>query len=187
MSNQNSSGRETSLAGLIGALIVTVACIIGFVMFREITRDVPETRPEAIDWKPVADAALREGHPIAVPEVPENWIVTNIRFEPTIKPTWDLAMLTDKEKFAGLFQSGERVETLVESHVDEDAEEGDPVTIPSGDLAGEWQTFTDDGGDFALVHQDVNGTVLIYGSAPRQQLIDMAGSLVVGTPKSPTQ
>ena len=174
----NKPGRhETSLGGLIGAMIVLVACILGFVGFRELTREVPENKPQAMEWQPLVESAQGQGHEIAVPEVPEKWIVTNIRFEPTLHPTWEMSFFTDEEKYAGLRQEDERLDTLVEARVDKEAKEGDPVTISTGDFAGEWRTFTDEGGDFALAHEDPEGVVLVFGSAPREDLIELASTL----------
>ncbi len=158
-------------------MIVLVACILGFVGFRELTREVPETKPQALEWAPLAKSAQGQGHQIVVPEVPAEWIVTNIRFEPTMNPTWEMSFFTDDEKYAGVHQEDERLDTLVEKRVDEHAEEGDPVTISTGDFPGEWRTFTDDGGDFALAREDEKGAVLVFGSAPREDLIGLASTL----------
>jgi hypothetical protein len=175
----NKPGRhETSMGGLIGAMIVLVTAILAFVAFRELTREVPEIKPTAVvGWQEAAESTLRDGHAIAVPEVPSDWIVTTLRFEPTLKPTWDLGMFTADEKFAGVYQVDERVDTVVEERVDEKAVEGEPVEIPTGDLAGEWMTFTDEGGDYALVREDENGVVMVYGSADEEEIRALAGTI----------
>lgn len=161
-------------------MIVLVLAVLAFVGFRELTREVPVTEMEAIEWVPVAESAVAEGHPIAVPVLPEKWFVTDIRFEPTAVPTWELAIHTSDNNFMGLSQSDERVDVLIEKYVDENAEEADPVTVTGGDLAGEWETFTDGGGDFAMVHEDENGAVLLYGSASRAEIEKIANTITIG-------
>ena len=173
----NKPGRhETSIGGMIGAMIVLVACILAYVGFREVFRDTPEVKPEAVEWASAANAAIDAGHPVVRPELPAGWIVTNVRLEPTKPPLWDMSMYTDGEKFAGLHQEDERVADLVETYIDDEATEGDPVRV-GGELAGEWQVFTDDGGDTGLVLQRETDVVMVYGSAPKDELVDLAGSL----------
>lgn len=178
MSNKSPGRYESSFGGLMGAMIVMVTLVLVFVGYRELFRDNPEVKPTHVtEWRELADSAHTDGHPIAVPEVPQDWLVTTIRFEPTMNPTWQLSMLTDDDKFAGIYQIDERLDTIIEERVDEEAEEGDPVTITGGDLAGEWRTFTDDGGDYALAHEDRSGVVLVYGSATPEELTALANSL----------
>ncbi|MFC6152653.1 DUF4245 family protein [Nocardioides yefusunii] len=178
MSNKSRSGYESSFGGLIGAMIVMVALVLVFVGYRELFREVPETKPQHIEnWRELADASQAEGHPIAVPEVPEEWLVTNIRFVPSLSPTWDIAMLTGDDKFAGVFQTDDRLDNVIEERVDKNAQEGEPFTVTGGDLAGEWRTFTDKGGDYALAHEDRSGVVLVFGSADEKELQDLANTL----------
>lgn len=164
-------------------MIVLVACVIAFVGFREAFRETPDVKPQAVEWEPEFDYRRAQGHLILRPELPAGWIVTNVRIEPTKPPTWDMAMFTAGEKFAGLHQEDERVTDLVASYVDENADEGDPVTI-GGELAGEWRVFTDDGGDTGLVLQREDDVVLVYGSAPKKELVALAESLTTDPVKN---
>lgn len=167
---------ETSIGGMIGAMIVLVACILGFVAFRDAFRETPEIQPEAIEWELAANAALDAGHPIVRPEVPDGWLVTSMFFRPTQPVTWGLGLYTDDGKFAGLRQEAAPLADLIETYVDDEAEEGDPVTI-TGEFAGEWETWTDEGGDTALVFVREDDVLMVYGSAPKDELVSLASGL----------
>ena len=58
----------------------------------------------------------------------------------------------------------------------------DPVQI-SGSVAPEWQTFSDPGGDHAFAAELGEETVLVYGSAPEDELRALVASLTTETLK----
>lgn len=173
-----SPGRyQTSMAGMVGAMIVLVGCILAFVAFREVNREVPEVQPEPVDWEIAVSAAADAGHPVVAPsELPSEWIATSISFQPTDPPTFGLGVLTDDRKYVGLRQEDERRDDLLETYVDKDAVEGDPIEV-EGEFSGEWQTWSDEGGDTALLLQRDDDVLLVYGSAPVDDLVAFASSL----------
>lgn len=177
---------ETSMGGMIGAMIVMVAVVLGFVVFRDATRETPEIQPEAIEWELAANAAIDGGHPVVRPELPEDWIVTSMFYEPTDPLTWGLGIYTADGKFAGLRQEDARVADLLETYVDDEPDEGDPVTI-TGEFAGEWDVWTDEGGDTGLVLQRERDVLLVYGSAPKDQLVDLASGLTTEKVEIPSR
>lgn len=179
-----SPGRyQTSMAGMVGAMIVLVGCILAFVAFREVNREVPEVKPEAIDWQTAVTAAADNGHPVVAPaKLPADWIATSIDFKPTDPPTFGLGMLTDKGKYVGLRQEDERRADLIEMYVDDEAVEGEPVEV-GGEFAGAWDTWTDEGGDTALLLQREDDVLLVYGSAPEEDLVEFASSLRTAQPR----
>lgn len=165
------------MAGMVGAMIVLVACILAFVLFRESSREVPETEPTAIAWESAARAAADEGHPVVAPgELPEDWIATSIDFRPTSPPVFGLGLLTDDGRYVGLRQDRVPLENLLETYVDEETRPGDPVEV-SGEFAGEWDSYTDEGGDRALVLDRNEDFLVVYGSAPMADLVEFASSL----------
>lgn len=182
-----SPGRyQTSMAGMVGAMIVLVGCVLAFVLFREVNREVPEVQPEPVEWETAVSAAADAGHRVVAPaELPEKWIATSIDFQPTDPPTFGLGVLTDEGKYVGLRQEDERRDDLLETYVDEDAVEGDPTEV-EGEFAGEWQTWTDEGGDTALMLQREDDVLLVYGSAPAEDLIAFASSLRTAQPEGPS-
>lgn len=175
-----SPGRyQTSVAGMVGAMIVLVGCVLAFVVFRETTRDVPQVEPEAMDWKTSVVSIQGQGHEVVHPaDLEDGWIATTIEFRPTKPVTFGLNMLTEEGRFVGLRQEDQRLEDLLATFVDDEAVEGDPVRI-GGDLGGEWQTFTDEGGDTALVLDRKDDYVMVFGSASRTVLVDFASTLTL--------
>ncbi|QCC76626.1 DUF4245 family protein [Nocardioides daphniae] len=123
-----SPGRyQTSMAGMVGAMIVLVGCVLAFVAFRETSREVPQVEPEAVEWQAAVTALVDEGREVVAPEVlPEEWIATNVRIAPSDPPVLELSMLTDQEKFVGFRQDDEDLEDLLKTYVDEKARPGDP-------------------------------------------------------------
>jgi hypothetical protein len=166
-----------SFGGLIGSMIVLVLVVFGIVLFRGAFRDVPEYEPEPIDYLALV-ASIQAGDltPVYPEELPEGWIVKDATFTPGDRPVFDLAMSTDEGRFAGLRQEDDDIDDLVRTYVGADATEGDPVTLDS-EVASQWQTFTDPGGDTALA-AEVDGTsVLVWGSAPEEDLQDLVETL----------
>lgn len=170
---------ERSMSGMVGAMLVTLAVILAFVVFRAVNRNDADISPEAVDYLEVVEGAQQGGVTVTYPpELPDGWIATRAAFEAEPGRVWALSMLTDDEEFVGVRQSEAELEDLVEKYVDEDAEEGDPVTLDSP-LAKEWTTFTDSGGDYAVA-ADVRGSfVLVVGSAGKDAVEDLAASLVM--------
>lgn len=170
---------ERSMAGMVGAMAVTLLLIIAFVAFRAVNRDNPEYEPEEIEYLPVVQA-LQQGtelRPAYPPSLPAGWISTQASWDPDTM-TWKLNLLDDRGRFVGVRQSTELPEqVLVERYVDEDAERGDTVTL-AGTLAGEWTVWTDDT-DYALVVEREDDVVLVVGTGGAEQVRGLAESLVL--------
>lgn len=168
---------QTSFAGMVGAMIVIVAAIVAFVLLRDLNRESADTSPEPLEWRSAVQGAQDSGFEVVHPSaLPVGWSVTSVRFTPTDPPLWSMGMLTDNGAFIGVHQEDESVDDLLETLVDEDPAEGEVLEL-DGDLAGEWQTYTDDGGDVALVLERGEDVVLVYGSAPRDVVAELAASL----------
>ncbi|QCC76627.1 hypothetical protein [Nocardioides daphniae] len=52
----------------------------------------------------------------------------------------------------------------------------------TGDFAGEWRSWSDEGGDHALVLDHGETQLMVYGSAPLEDLVELASMLVVADP-----
>jgi hypothetical protein len=170
-------GRYTrSVNGMVGAMVVVFLVVVAFVVFRDAVRSDVTTTVEEIDYvQPAAFAQEQAGFEIlAPPRLPEGWRSTSVRYTPGIDERWHLGLLTDEDRYVGVEQARSTEENLVETHVDEDATRGDAVTVD-----GErWQTWTDEGGDLALVRRGVDVTTLVVGhEMPLEQLVDFAASL----------
>jgi len=169
---------QRSANGLLGAMVITVVVVVGFVGFRSLFSDEPEVRPEAVDYLEIVglaqDADIR---PVYPQELPEGWIATRAEVVPDERPAFDLALLTDDELFVGVVWSAESLDTLLAERVDdEDVEDADPLTV-RGSVARTWEGYADPGGDRAYAAEVGKRTVLVYGSASDEELRGIVASL----------
>jgi hypothetical protein len=178
VSAQGQPSRYTrSFSGMIGALVVTVLAVLAFVVWRGLWRTDVETEPEAVDWKARVELAeqadLRVVHPR---ELPAGWTATSTELAAGDDPRWSLGVLTDEGRFVGIRQQDTSVSDLVELYVDEDAEAGADATVPS-DITDTWQTWSDDGGDVGYSTELGDEALLVYGSAPAEDVEAYLGLL----------
>lgn len=151
--------------GLVGSLLVSVLLILAFVGLRSLNRDHLEIKPESVDYLATVADAQAGGYTLVYPAtLPEGWIADSIDFVPGSRPAWGIGMLTDSGKYVGLRQENAPVGALLDTYVDPDPTEGNPVDV-SGSIAPTWQTYADAGGDHAFVAELGDDTVLVYGSA----------------------
>ncbi len=167
---------QRSFGGLVGSMIVLVVLLTAFVVLRSLNRDDPEVRPEAVDYLEtvrLAQAARSGGDLPAA--LPDGWLATRV----DAGAVWSISLLTDDGDFVGVKQvlePGTSLDDLVETSVDEDAAEGEAVGVESV-LAPRWRTFTDAGGDTAYAAEVAGEWVLVFGSAPADEVLDVAASL----------
>ena len=178
MSGQGQPSRYTrSFGGMTGALIVTVLFVLAFVAWRGLFRGEVDDTPVAVDWRESVELAqqadLRVVHPR---ELPAGWTATSVDLFAGDEPRWGLGVLTDDDDFIGIRQQDASVDALVELYVDEKAEAGDDASV-SSDVADTWQTWSDDGGDHGYATELDEDAVLVYGSAPVEDIETYLGLL----------
>lgn len=178
--SQGSGRYQRSAAGMVGAMIVTLLAIVAFVAFRAINREELVVEPTAVDYLQTVEA-LQQGNdldPAYPPELPDGWIARRAVFTAE-NLAWELDLLTDEEKYVGIRQAAMRPKDLIEEYVDE---EGEPegVTGLGGKLDLEWVGWKVDGGDTAYTTEIDGQSLLVFGSAPDEEIRDVAASLVVG-------
>jgi hypothetical protein len=161
---------------MVGAMVVLVAVVVGFVVFRDVNRSDPATPVRAVDYTRAADYARGQASftLLAPPSLPAGWRATTVDYVPGRHDRWHLGMLTGQDRYVGLEQSADPVAAMVETHVDPAAEKGAPVQV-----AGvPWATYTDSGGDLALVRRAGGTTTLVVGhEVPQATLVDFVASL----------
>ena len=167
---------QRSTAGMVGAMIVLVLLVAAFVVFRDANRNDLARSARAVDY--TQDAAFAREQAgfdlVAPPQLPEGWRATTARFVAGGDERWHLGMLTEDDDYVGLEQSAASAESMVATHVDEEARRGKPVTV-DGDR---WVTWRDDGGDLALVRESGGTTTLVVGNGvPVDVLADFTASL----------
>jgi hypothetical protein len=168
---------QRSIAGGIGSLIVLIAVVLAFVAFRAVFRDNDAVDVEAVDYlavvAPAQEAGIRVVYP---PSLPEGWTATSVAFVPGERPAFGVGMLTDDDLFVGVRQADEELADLLETYVDTQVVKGDVVTL-DGAIVPEWQEWSDDGGDHAYSATVGDTEVLVYGSAPTEDLLTVVRSL----------
>lgn len=171
---------QRSTGGLIGAILITLVAIGGFVVFRALVRDEVREEPEALDYLESVGFAQEAGVEVAYPaSVPEGWAATSVDYQPGDPPAWGVGFLTDETLFVGVRDEDASLDDLLETYVDEDEDEIEQLadrTLGS-DLASTWQVFEDIGGDRAYAAEVGDRVVLVYGSAPVEDLELVVGEL----------
>ncbi len=178
MSGQGRPSRyNRSFGGMTGALVVTVLVVVAFVAWRGLfNADVDDT-PQAVDWQESVKLADEAGLQVVRPsELPAGWTATSVELKAGDDPRWGLGVLTDEGDFVGIRQQDASVDSLVELYVDEKAEAGDDATVAS-DVTDTWQTWSDSGGDHGYSTEVGDEAVLVYGSAPTEDIEAFLGLL----------
>lgn len=165
------------MSGIV-ALAVALGAAIGWYYLGRPDESAQPIR--TVDWSAwvragLADDALLLHAPAALPQ---GWRATSATYQGGNQPRWKLGMLTDQGRFVGLEETYESAEDVVERVVDENATEGPEVTI-NGAV---WQSWSDEGGDYAVsldidVPEGRSESVVVFGSAPDEEIRDFAGTL----------
>lgn len=173
-----------STGGLIGSMIVLVALVGAFVLFRGTFRDTPEYKPANLDYRSVVREAAGGGVSLVAPRsLPDGWRTTAVTFTPGDRWKWDLALLTSAGRFVGLHEEDDDAVDLLTTLIDENPQQGDDLQV-QGSVAPTWQSWTGSGGDHAFTAEVGEGetrrTVVVYGSAPVADLKTVVESLEAG-------
>lgn len=157
-------------------MLVLLLVIGAFLVFRELNRTTPESMVRTVDYVQVAEFARAEASfDVLVPEsLPPGWRATTATYTPGADEAWHLGLLTDEDKYVGLEQAASSPSAMVETHVGEEAVRGEAVRIEGRS----WTSWSDDGGDDALVRRDGDTTTLVVGTTGQDVLADYVGSLV---------
>ncbi|HET7067646.1 MAG TPA: DUF4245 family protein [Nocardioides sp.] len=172
---------QRSSSGMVGALIVTLLVIFAFVAFRALNRTDLEVKPEKIDYLAQVHYAQEAGaRPVYPARLPAGWYATTVTFSPGDRSGLELSMLTADGQYAGFVESPASPPQVLTTYVDPHPQAGGPVTV-DGSVVSRWEAWTDTGGDSALVaqrgHGSSQGSLLVFGTVPRAQLMQLAASL----------
>lgn len=162
---------------MVGAMIVTVGVIAAFVAFRAINRDDLEVQRDEIDYLSIVEE-LQETSDVKLaypPSLPEGTKAVNI--EPTKAQGWSLDVLTDDGKYLGVYSGVSPVDDWVEKYVDPNPKKGEVVELDSK-LSKKWQSWSDEGGDYAVTTKHRGEVLMVFGSADDELIRQVAGSLV---------
>jgi hypothetical protein len=168
---------QRSAGGLVGSMIVLGVLLVAFVGIRSLTDRHPDTAVRVVDYAKVVAPAKQQAdfHLVAPSALPTGWRATSAGFDESGgSQHWHLGVLTDQDRYVGLEQGDDTLRSMVSQYVDEQAERGKRV-----DVAGRpWTTYTDSGGDLALVRSGAGATTLVVGhDVPQATLVAYAASL----------
>jgi hypothetical protein len=171
------SRHQRSMAGMIGAMLITLLVILAFIALRGFTREQAEVDVPPVDYLDAVGAAADTGLALAHPrELPDGWRATSVDLDRDESAEWTMGMLTDEGRFVGIRQEEESADDIAAVALDEDAVEGEEVTL-DGALARTWTTWSDEGGDTGYAAALGDETVLVYGSAPPEDLEEVIALL----------
>lgn len=164
---------ERSFGGLIGAMILTVVVIIGYVVFRAVVRDDFEVERDTVDHEMVVRGYQESGDDsVTYPRaLPAGWRA--VAAGPSAANGWLLDVLTEDDEWSvGLRQEDRSVPDMLRVYIDEDGQaEADGTVALTGDLGGEWQVYRDSSdGDYALVRDLGERNIIVYSRAPEEQV-----------------
>jgi hypothetical protein len=177
-------GRYTrSTSGMIGALVVTLLVIVGFVAFRAFNRSDLDVKPEHVDYLAQVRFAQQDGADLVYPaRLPSGWYATRVTFSPGSPGSPGasnelmLSMLTAGGDYVGYVQSPATLSELLTTYVDAHPQAGEPVTVP-GSVVPTWTTWTDTGGDTALATTHGRESLVAFGTVSQGRLEQLVRSL----------
>lgn len=164
---------QRSASGMVGAMVVLLLVVAAYVGFRALTREELEVEPERVDYLAAAGFAQESDLTVVYPPVvPDDWTPTSLESRPG--EVWGIGFITPGG-FVGLHQSDDAPTDLLATYVGEDAEEVGTIEVASS--AAPWRAYEDRGGDLGYLGEIDGEQVLVYGSAPADDLRRLAGSL----------
>jgi hypothetical protein len=177
-SSANGPGRyQRSAGGLVAALVITVVAVGGLLWVLSLFRADTDIRPDEVDYLQIASEAQDAGlAPVYPSSLADGWVATAYDVEPGDQPVLEIRMLTNDERFVGLHQEAADAATLLREAGVEDATPTDIYSV-QGSVAEAWQGYEDEDGDTAYAAEVDDRTVLVYGSAPPEDLEDLIGRL----------
>lgn len=164
---------QRSASGMVGAMVVLLLIIGAYIGFRALNREELEVEPERVDYIAAARFAQESDRTVVYPpSVPDDWKPTSV--EARSAEAWGIGFVTPGG-FVGLHQSDDSATDLLTTYVGEDAAELGPVEVEGA--TAPWQAYEDSGGDLGLLGEVDGEQVLVYGSAPSDDLQRLASSL----------
>ncbi len=169
---------QRSANGMVGAMVVLVLLVGGFVAVQALGRDHDVDPVRTVDFEPVAEQARsdRKLYAFTPDPMPDRWRATSVSYVPGRAPRWHLGMLTDAGKYVGIEESLSPEKAVVAEFVDPEAVRGGDVRL----RGRTWRVWTDSGGDYALVLATPERTVLVGGSAGEKAVRGLVDGLSRG-------
>ena len=173
--SQQTARYQRSFSGMAGAMVLLLVLILGYAGVQAFF-EKPDAEVKTVDYGRVLPAARKAADfdLVAPPRLPAGWRATTVGFVTSPDARWHLGVLTDKGRYVGLEQADQSVRSMVTQYVDDSAERGGAVQVSGRP----WATYTDSGGDLALVRRAGRTTTLVVGhDVPRSDLVSYTATL----------
>lgn len=176
------TGYQTSLAGLVGAMLLCLLLIVGYIGLRAFTREDLVTTPTALDYVPVVKQYQESGETVLYPRtLPDGWLATSLDNTPGQRPTFGLGFLTASTngQFVGYKWADISPSSLVERAMGDDAREGERVTLDTPEFGSEWTEWTRNADvGYTVQYPATDGrTLLVWGTLEKKVMVDFINSL----------
>jgi hypothetical protein len=171
--SETRSGYRSSFAGLVGALLASLA-VVGVFFLGTVLNQQDDSTPPTQDYTAELAVARAEApFRVLAPEpAPSGWRATSSEYVGAgPEKSWHLGFLTDDGKYVGLEQGNAVPQAFVQDKTPAD-QPGPPLQIDGK----HWQTLTGDH-ETALVLFGQDVTTVVTGTAPESELIVFARSL----------
>ncbi|GAB2975471.1 DUF4245 family protein [Nocardioides montaniterrae] len=159
--------------GLVAALVTTVVVVGGLLVFMGMFRHSTDIKPQPIDYLQAVRDAQPRLEPVYPTRLPEGYIATQAQV-PDDNDGFEIDLLHGEHDFIGIRVAHVApIAQLVHEGIDKDAVDAADYTVPAeiaAPLARHWDGFRDDGGDTGYGAVVGRLKVLVYGSAPAEQL-----------------
>jgi hypothetical protein len=161
---------KRSTAGLVVSLLVSGIGVVAFIWFLSLFRSETIIEPEPIAYlDAVANLQSAGTEPVYPATLPEGWFATGVDVEAGPVAAVGLKFLTDEGRFVGIRQEQTTIRGLLNTYVPGGATEAQGYTSGSS-VARVWDGYTDSARDTAYAAEVGDEIVLVYGSAPPEDL-----------------
>lgn len=166
---------ELPITSIVGAMLVVLVVVIGFVAVRAVLRDNDAVPVRTVDYNHLIAEGKADGRlsMLSPRPMPAGWRATSARYRGGVNAHWHLGVLSSGEKYVGLEQARESVEELIAASVKGEPAKGAPIEIGGR----QWQQWRVPKGDYVLTCTDGDAAVLLRGSAPAIEIQAYAARL----------
>lgn len=155
---------ELPWTSIVGAMLVTVAVVAGFVLVRGALRTNDATPVPTVEYSHLLRVGQEDGKLLMLSPkpMPAGWRATSAKYTGGAGARWHLGILTSSEKYVGIEEARSTVADLLGRSVRGEAVKGKPVKIDGVS----WQSWRGETGDYVLTRSDGDVSVLVRGTAP---------------------
>lgn len=154
---------ELPTMSIVGAMVVTLALVVGFVLVRGALRDNSATPVRTVEYAHLLKAGKEDGKLLLLSPVPmpSGWRATSARYTSGAGARWHLGILTSSNKYVGIEEARSTVGDLLGASVRGEPTKGEEVTIDGVT----WQSWRGETGDYVLTRSSDDVAVLIRSTA----------------------